>query len=248
MEMIFPKNDDLHFQTVEYRPLFLENGSLDIADMLMQFQNACSLQIEKLNIGEEFKRINSVFYVLCRLKGYFLHKIQPGKSYTLVTYPMQASTLQMYRYMYLLDEEKKPVFYLITLWVLIDQNTRRLKPTKVFQNKLRESLPDIDEVTPISDERLVVIDYSEEELKEALHYQVSEDDLDTNGHMNNTKYMKVAQMVEKRDDFKSFEINFEKECFLTEKLTVYKKEEQSSSIIIGKKENETLSFVVKFTY
>ena len=76
MEMIFPKNDDLHFQTVEYRPLFLEDGSLDIADMLMQFQNACSLQIEKLNIGEEFKRINSVFYELCRLKGYFLHKIQ----------------------------------------------------------------------------------------------------------------------------------------------------------------------------
>ena len=31
MEMIFPKNDDLHFQTVEYRPLFLEDGSLDIA-------------------------------------------------------------------------------------------------------------------------------------------------------------------------------------------------------------------------
>ena len=45
MEMISPKNDDLHFQTVEYRPLFLEDGSLDIADMLMQFQNACSLQI-----------------------------------------------------------------------------------------------------------------------------------------------------------------------------------------------------------
>ena len=39
MEMIFPKNDDLHFQTVEYRPLFLEDGSLDIADMRVHFKS-----------------------------------------------------------------------------------------------------------------------------------------------------------------------------------------------------------------
>ena len=238
-----PSEDDLHFQCVPYTPKYNSDGLLDYQDFLLTFQNAAGSHVEKLGLGDKFKDENEFYYILCRLKGHFLSKFEKGKKYTLITYPTQASTLQLYRYAYILDENDNVVFYLISLWVLINQKTRRLQNAKAFKEKIKEVLPDIDDVKPYIDEKLYELDFSNIDFSFCKTYKVTGVDIDSNNHMNNTAYMKIVQYETDTNTTPSFEIDFEKECFIDEQINIYKHDKS----FIGKKADDSISFLVQFT-
>ncbi len=246
-EMILPEKGDLHYCSSEYFPKFDSIGNVDLHDLMIQFQNLAGKHIENLGLGEDFKKENSVFYILCRMKGYFLSEISKEETYTFVTYPIQASSLQLYRYAYILDSKGNPVFYLVSLWVLMDQKTRRLQSAKAFRETLRLVIPDIEDTRPLTDERLVEMDFSDKEFNYQSSYVVTTNDIDSNGHMNNTVYMKIAQEKCILKPVSVFEIDFEKECYLNEMITLESVVDENSYYVIGRKSDGLLSFMVKFS-
>ncbi len=239
-----PESTDLHFFKTIYQPKFF-NGNIDLAHLLHTFQDLSGDHVEALGLGEEFKKLNQFFYVVMRMKGYFLGEINEGETYTMVTYPLQASGIQMYRYGYILNSKDEPVFMLSTLWILMDSVTRRIKSTKVFKNRLAEVLPDIDSVLPLNDETLENFSIDEYDFKSVKDYQVVKEDIDSNGHLNNTIYLKMSQPLLQNERIHNFEIDFEKECFLDEKLILSLAKSGETYIIRGDKEDQSLSFKVK---
>lgn len=247
---LIPEEDNLYRQKIEYIPQFTSDGEVDLCHLLKTFQEAAGIQIERLGLGDAFREKFNFYYVLCRLKGTFLSKPEKGKKYTLVTFPTKASILQMYRYAFIVDENDQLIFTLTSLWVIIDKDTRRLKTCRDFQKGMLEVLPHIDDVKPLNDEKLSAIEYNKEDYESVGDYVVEEKDIDTNSHMNNTIYMKVAQSFIHSSGIKEFEINFEKECFLNEKIHLEKAKCENESIdsVIGYKEDGNVSFVSEFIY
>ncbi len=246
MNMIIPSSTDLHYCTTSYQPKFDSFGNIDIADLLVSFQKIAGDHVEHLGMGAEFSEANGFYYILCRIKGYFLAKLKPEETYTFVTYPTMAGALQLYRYAYLVDSDGNPVFYLLSLWVLMNRETRRLQSAKAFQNKLREMLPDIDDVEPLTDERLYEMDFANQEFHYDSTYVVRSSDIDSNQHMNNTVYMKIAQEKCILSPISVFEIDFEKECYLHDAITVETSLNAISYSVMGKKSDGMLSFMARF--
>lgn len=246
MKMPIPNSSDLHYCKTSYRPRFDSFGNVDIADLLVFFQKIASEHVEHLGMGNDFAEANGFYYVLCRIKGYFLSELDAEETYTFVTYPTKAGALQLYRYAYLVDSKGNPVFYLLSLWVLMNRTTRRLQSSKAFQEKLARMLPDIDEVEPLTEERLYEMDFSNQDFHYDSTYVVSSSDIDYNNHMNNTVYMKVAQEKCILSPISVFEIDFEKECYLHDAITVETSLNDVSYSVMGKKSDGLLSFMARF--
>jgi acyl-ACP thioesterase len=236
------------YEYATFRPRFLTDGNPDISFLIHSFQDLATSQINRLMLGEEFERENSFQYVVLRYKGYFIERLCSQKEYTLITFPVQAGTLQLYRYALLLDENGKVVFYLISLWVLIDSITRKIKPAKPFRIRLAEKIPYIDDVLPLTVEKLSNFPIDNLDFSPFDHHKVSIEDIDSNGHMNNTVYIRIAQPTLERR-LSSFEIDYEKECFEGENLILSKFHDGNTTVYVkGDRQDGTLSFKSVFLY
>ncbi len=244
MKWLNPDNDDLHYLKREYVPEFI-NGQISLRHLTQECQNLAGDHAEKLGLGEDFKKANQFLYVVMRYKGFFLKPIE-NKKYTLVTYPTYPGPLQMYRYFYLLDEEGNVVFYFISLWIMMDSVTRRIKLAKCFKNQITNVLKDLETIQPLNDESLTNFELDEERFVFCKDHQVSIEEIDSNQHMNNTFYFGISQDVLGGREFSSVEIDFEKECFLNEIIKLYTYEDDDYIFVIGKKVDMTLSFKIRF--
>lgn len=241
-----PLEEQKEYQRLEWKA---ETDSLnrpDLKSLLHRRQDAAGIQIERLNRGEKFEKEEDFLYVVCRVKGIFYRPVEKNESLLLVTYPRAFSLIQSERYCYLLDKEDKPVFALSTLWVYRDPKTRKRKSVRKAKDQVRKNAPEIANRIPLPGfERLKGLDRSEDEFSPALDYKVGEKDIDSNGHRNNTVYLGLAEEVTDIP-FSSFEINFEKECRLGEKLSLSLLKKEEVQEVKGRKEDGTLSFKAKF--
>ncbi len=234
-------------QKETYHPKFLSDGNIDVADLIHQFQNLATKQIESFSLGEKFEKENSLLYVVLRYKGYFLSPLKKDEEYTLYTYPTLPGPLQLYRYAFLLNKENKVVFYLISLWVMMDKEKRRIASAKKFREVLAESIPDFSLVPPFDEEKLVNFSLDMVSFRKEKEYQVKKEDIDSNGHMNNTVYLRISQ-PESSFSLSSFEFDYEKECFENDVLLLSSCRKEKEIIIKGEKEDSALSFKGKYLF
>ncbi len=234
------------FEKIDFVPSFDSKGHVDLKDLIHHFQNLATRHIDRLGMGEEFEKENSFFYVVLRYKGYFLKELETGRHYTMVTFPTYPGPLQLYRYCYLLDEEKKVCFYLISLWVLMDSKTRRLKTARVFRDRIEKEIPDLKDVKPLTEETLGNFPLEEDGFVKYDTYQVGKQDIDENGHMNNTVYFDILKDHLPEKSIHTFEMNYEKECLFEEKLNIFVKE--GGFLTFKGMKNDGLSFKIKYTF
>lgn len=234
-------------QKEQYHPRFLSDGNVNLSDLIHQFQNLATKQIESFSLGEKFEKENSLLYVVLRYKGYFLSPLKKEEEYTLYTYPTLPGPLQLYRYAFLLDKENKVVFYLISLWVMMDKEKRRIASAKKFREVLEKSIPDFSLVPPFDEEKLVNFPLDMVPFRKEKEYQVRKEDIDSNGHMNNTIYLKISQ-PESDQKLSSFEFDYEKECFENDVLLLSSAHRDKEIIIKGEKEDFALSFKGKYLF
>ncbi len=239
--------DFTYCQKEDYHPRFRSDGNIDLADLIHQFQNLATRQIDSFSLGEEFEKENSLLYVVLRYKGYFLSPLKKEGNYTLYTYPTLPGPLQLYRYAFLLDEENKVVFYLISLWVLMDKVKRRIASAKKFREVLSKSIPDFSWVPPFDDEKLVNFPLDALTFHKEKEYRVKKEDIDSNNHMNNTVYLRISQ-PESSFFLSSFEFDYEKECFENDVLLLSSAIKEKEIVIKGEKEDSSLSFKGKYLF
>ncbi|MBE6992206.1 MAG: hypothetical protein E7430_06485 [Ruminococcaceae bacterium] len=128
----------------------------------------------------------------------------------------------------------------VQVWIISDIATRKmLRP---------DSLPgfDLPDSEDPRDTQIAKIK-APKELKYAGTYIVSPEDIDGNGHMNNTRYLGAAQSV-LDEDFKavSFQVGFLKESMLGDRISLYRADTDAGIYIRGCHDNGTACFDVLF--
>ena len=199
-------------------------GNPDIYQIFRVFQLAAVRHAEELGIGKSFYIPNRLLFVLCRMKLVLSGSIVAGKKYRLTTFALPPERIQFYRDAYIEDESGEVVGRLTALWVLISALNRRITLTDGLKKQLEPLAEKMKTLRPVLGERLSDLD-EEEETEACFSHVVSQEDIDENGHMNNTVYIRLVQEAGFDYPVKTFEIDFEKECMLSETLTIYKGKE-----------------------
>lgn len=245
-KLILPSKDDFLYQVGDYTIEADKRGKPDLAKTVYFLQNLAIAHVRKLGFGEDYQKEKSFLYVVCRMKGTFYRDLKVGEKITGVTYTLVPNLIDMIRYAYLLDKEEKPVFFLSSLWILLDPKTRRIKPARFYRDDILSKYPKMKENKEREGTHLAALDFHKKGFQKAADYVIAPSDIDANHHMNNTSYLRISKDISAFDSLSSFEIDFEKECFLNEKLSLWKKEEPGKEEIEGRKEDGSLSFKLRF--
>ena len=248
--MPLPKEKDIRFLTLPFQVSpTLKEGNPNLNRLLLVFQKAATDHINELKLDSaHLSDTQKMLYVVCRMKGEFAKPFLPDEKLTLVTYPLAPEFISFSREAYCLNSDNEIVFKLSSTWVLIDGDSRRLLSTKAFKKKAEENKVCLDDMTPVFQEPLFDLPKEGRKEKEDSFYIVRKEDIDNNGHMNNTVYIKLGQDLFLHKTIRQFEIGFEKECFLGERLSLCSYEYNDHLIVQGYKENGEISFKIKFSY
>lgn len=162
-------------------------GNLNFCSILDYFQDCSSFQSEELGIGIDFLKERHVAWVLVSWQIEVMRYPGHGEPIRICTWPYDFKAFYGYRNFMLTDAQGECLARASSLWVLLDTETGR--PTRV--------LPEMEEryvlEPPLSMEnsgRKMKVP-PQMEAKEA--FAVHKFHLDTNQHVNNGKYILMAQ-------------------------------------------------------
>lgn len=175
MELLFEQkvtvtNSDIH-----------KNGFLKLSALLRYAQSASGGHSDLLGFSWDNLAEKGLFWAVLRHRAVITRLPVLGERITLQTWPLPATRSAYPRAVRCLDNAGNCLFEVMSLWVLMDMKTRAM----VLPGKSGVEVPGIvrgDEIgTPGS--------ISPGAFENAALWQVSDGDLDINGHVNNAMYL-----------------------------------------------------------
>lgn len=164
-----------------------KNGNLPLYGVLEYFQNCINLH--SLEIGRDFESMmaKGKAWVLISWKIKLEKQIRAYDKVEIGTWSHGFDKMYGYRNYVIFDEQGNKLAYADTKWILIDLNTRmpqRVQPEDIegFAMGKAIEMPEISRKLKLSADR---------EGKEPV--KVLKTYIDTNGHMNNTAYFRLAE-------------------------------------------------------
>lgn len=248
MNYVFPEKGNPYYGVTSFVLHHKIGCNNDLQEVLHHLQDGISKHVSDLGFSFPYQEEHHFYYILCRMKDEILKPLPLEERLYFITYPDKIGPLQFYRYGYVTNEKKEVLYTVVSLWVFMDSNTRRLLPAKFYAKDFNAKLPDLDKLEPLSKEKLRTLDFSSCSFLDKEIYTVQEEDIDDNKHMNNSVYVKISQRILPNKPISSFEIDFEKECYLGETLHLYSEEEENQVRVVGYKEDKTLSFKILYTF
>lgn len=223
------------------------NGSIKIIGIFHLLQDMADAHAEKLNVGYTFYKQNHLAWVgrAYHLKIYSLPKI--FDKVILETWPCIRTALIATRDFFIKDVNGNVLIAASSQWAMID--TTKMRPVKLDSfNLTYDILP----------ERAVESDFakiqSPQQITSEKQIQIREDDIDSNGHVNNCVYpmwaMETFTQQFKQDHIlDEMEINFKKPVFIQDNIVTAKVQNNSETdftISIGTPEKEAALVKARF--
>ena len=193
------------------------NGVAKTSSILRYMQTAAQNQLTDGGMSyDELKSINRAF-VLSRLKMEIDRPLRAHEPLQAITYPCESRGYSFLR-CYALESEGITVARAISVWALIDTETRSLIKVNDFDLRL-PTLPQND--LTLKPFRLPSA------LADVGGYGVHYGDVDQNRHMNNTKYPDMFSNFLPLDGkmIRSISISYQNEAQIGDKLRVQRAEE-----------------------
>lgn len=162
---------------------------LTLTALLDYLQDCCTFQGEDLGIGVDYLMREHVAWVLSSWEIEVIRYPQLGERITVGTWPYEFKGFYGSRNFLILDEEGEVLVKANSLWVFMD--TERMRPAKVNEDFIRIYGERLEE--PLEGnwgERKIPIP-QEGEVQSRI--RVARHHIDTNHHMNNSKYVQVAE-------------------------------------------------------
>lgn len=169
---------------------FIQTSAVDVRDKIKPasvfdyFQDIAGLHAKELGVSyETIKKDNLAWVIL--YETYEVINMPPYLDKVIVkTWPKKKGRLEFEREYFMETLEGKPLIKGISNWVLIDINNRTIVRTdRVDYNGEYYEFTNYNEKT----KRKIGLDYSK--CSDFFESVVTYDDLDHNGHMNNTRYL-----------------------------------------------------------
>ena len=183
-------------------------GRLKLSTLLYLAQEVAGNHSELLGAGYNTLAHKGIFWAVTRHRVQITRLPVRGETVTVETWPMPTTRVAYPRSMVAYDAQGKELFRLISLWVLMDANTRAMvlpgKSDVIVEGLLTGSELDVPRsLAPrgMTDTALRTVTYS---------------CLDRNGHMNNTKYLEWIDDLMPSDFHREHTLKEMTICYLAE--------------------------------
>lgn len=181
-------------------------GKLHPAGLLYFFQETASRHCEELEVDGE--KLKGLFWAVLRYRVVIERMPEVGETITVKTWPLPTTKVAFPRAAAGYDREGKLCFRLISLWVLMDKETRELVlPAKSGITVEGSFLGEELQVPP----GLKVRPTDHQFIR-----TVTKQELDKNMHMNNTRYLDWAYSLLSEDFRKNHRLTGFTACYFSE--------------------------------
>ena len=197
--------------------------------VLSVFQFVATKHAKKLGVGFNDMIKQNLLWVTMRIKYEILNKVEPNQTLKIVTYPSGKNFMEYDRDYVICDEQENVLVKGQSKWCLIDAQTRHIK--RMIDCPVLADTPSVFEGRFLKTEAFEPADCPD------LRYGVKHEDIDYNGHVNNTVYAKMIDELLQRQSkaVKFFQINFLKEVIYGDMLDLYTKQQNLALTFVGKK-------------
>lgn len=173
------------------KPIYTQNITIDTCGvdrygrlkpswLLYYIQEVSTLHGSAMGVGCNALAEKNLFWAVLRTRVQITRLPHVGETIRMETWPMPTTKAAYPRSVIAYDSENNEIFRAISLWVLMDQNTRLMVLPSKSGFALDGLLTGSELATPASLPPRV--------LESTTQRTVCFSDLDQNGHMNNTRY------------------------------------------------------------
>ena len=217
--------------------------------MLDLMQEAANVNATTLGFGYDEMISSNTAWVLSRINVKFINTPKWRDEVNLKTWHKGVSKLFYLRDFILSDKEGNPMILATTSWLIIDMNTRRL----VRNSDLALSDTAMDAIATPADKVVVPVDIEPELVRK---HPVTWSEIDSNGHVNNVKYVvwaidAIEQETIKEKPLKELLVNYDAEVMPGDLVKIYRMkqvtDEGTAYYIIGKV-GDKQNFSVKLVF
>lgn len=217
--------------------------------MLDLMQEAANVNASTLGFGYDEMINSNMAWVLSRTHVKFVNTPKWRQEVNLKTWHKGVSKLFHLRDFILSDKEGNPLVLATTSWLIIDLNTRRL----VRNSDLALSDTAIDAIETPADKVVIPVDIEPELVRK---HPVTWSEVDTNGHVNNVKYVVWAIDAVKAEDvqkrpLKELLINYDAEVMPGDIVKISRvRQETEDGVVyyITGKVDDKQNFAVKLVF
>ena len=188
------------------------NGVVRTSSLMKYIQSAAQTQLTLNGMSYEKLRDIKRAFILSRIKMEFTESVRAYDNLTAVTYPCESRGYSFLR-CYALEKNGHTIGRAVSMWALIDTETRALVKVNDFELGLQTHEP---HALPLS--RFTM----PSSAREVGTYTVNYGDVDQNCHMNNTRYPDMYSNFLPLDGkrIRTISINYQNEAPRGEKLRV----------------------------
>lgn len=167
---------------------FFPNKGIKVYSILNYFQDAATDHAILIGLGYDQMIKDNMLWVVLRIRFDIYNDINYLDEISIETWPEPKSKVDFGRSYLIKDNQGNVLIRGKAVWVVIDSVKRKIvRSSEVIRYK--------DEYThkSIYDEPIKKLEHIEyKNYKKVCTYKVKEEDIDLNGHMNNTKYAKIV--------------------------------------------------------
>ncbi len=211
-----------------------KDGFLSMEGIMNYFQDCSALHSEDMSVGIDFQRANHVTWMIVSWHVQILKRPKYAEKITIGTWPYSFRGIKGGRNFVLLDENGETLVKADSEWVLIDTEKNRI--TKIPE--MISSAYELEDAYEMGEIRKRVT--TEELVENCGSITVTPFFLDTNGHVNNVKYLSVAAdyIAAPYDEFR---VEYRSQAFLHDEICVYRvKKETGCKMILKNQKDEIL--------
>lgn len=163
------------------------NRDMTFLALMNYFQDCCAIQSEDIDRGIDYLMEHNIAWVLSSWQIVMVRPPRFGEQITVNTWPYDFKGLYGYRNFSMENEEGEVLAYANSVWVFVD--TKRNRPSRIPAElsgayQLEEKYP-----MEYADRKIVL----PEEMEAQAGFEVQPEQIDTNHHVNNERYVAMAQ-------------------------------------------------------
>ena len=217
-----------------------QSGNLTLGGILDYFQDTSTFEAEDNGIGMEFLLENNRVWLLSGWQVLVERYPFVGEKIRINTFPYDFKNFFGMRNFTLQDEEEKVIAKANTIWTLMDTEKGcpcRISPQLLEHYQIGERLEMEYEPRKIElAEKMQVLDAVE----------IKEHHLDTNGHVNNAQYVKIAEEIAGVHDVVHLRADYRKSARMGDTMLPSVGSDGLRKVVCFKEDDGTIYAIVEF--
>lgn len=216
-----------------------KDGFLSLEGMMNYFQDCSALHSEDLGVGIDYQKSNNITWMIITWHVQIFRRPKFSEKITIGTWPYSFKSIKGGRHYVLLDDEGNTLARANSEWVLI--NTKENKIAKI-PNEVRDAYI-VEEALDMGEIRKKIVASDMVELCDKI--LVTPFFLDTNGHVNNVKYLSVAEGYIGKE-YNEFRVEYKSQAFLYDEIFVYKDNASQNNQVVLKNQRDEVLVNIEF--